>query len=142
MFFIYIYIYIYIYSFDWQHKTQFKWQHNCFLLKVLKTYRVFLLLFWQMTFWFVAQLIFPFAQYIKHSVYLMLRLIVFDQICYRCQVPLNAQIRVIAEMIKSRNVYINKMQRNNNILLARLLPIAKMSSSLSKIIKVSNIAMH
>ena len=72
----------------------------------------------------------------------MLRLIVFDQICYRCQVPLNAQIRVIAEMIKSRNFYSNKMQRNNNILLARLLPIAKMSSSLSKIIKVSNIAMH
>ena len=136
-------LYIYsLYSFNWQHKTQFKWQHNCFLLIVLKTYRVFLLLFWQMIFWFVAQLIFPFAHYIKHSVYFMLKLIVFDQICYRVQVLLNTQIRVIAEMIKSRNVYSNKMQRNNNILLARLLSIAKMSSSLSKIIKVSNIAMH
>ena len=71
-----------------------------------------------MIFWFVAQLIFPFAHYIKHSVYFMLKLIVFDQICYRVQVPLNTQIRVIAEMIKSRNVYSNKMQLNNNILLA------------------------
>ena len=72
----------------------------------------------------------------------MLKLIVFDQICYGCQVPLNAQIRVIAEMIKSRNLYNNKMQRNNAILLARLVSIPKMFSLPSKIIKVSNIAMH
>ena len=63
----------------------------------------------------------------------MLKLIVFDQICYGCQVPLNAQIRVIAEMIKSQNLYNNKMQRNNAILLARLVSIPKMSSLPSKI---------
>ena len=72
----------------------------------------------------------------------MHKLIVFHQICYGCQVPLNAQIRVIAEIIKSPNVYNNKMQRSNSILLARLVSITKMSSLLSKIIKVSNIVMH
>ena len=104
-------------------------QHNCFLLIVLILLKMIilnrlenfeiwnrwltectnlqeskiLLLFWEVIFWFVAQLIFPFAQYIKHSVYVMHKLIVFHQICYGCQVPLNAQIRVIAEIIKSCN---------------------------------------
>ena len=107
----------------------------------VKTYRIFLL-FWQVIFRFVAQLIFPFARFIKHSVYLMHKLIVSHQLCYGCQILLNAQIRVIAEIIKSPNVYSNKLQRNNSILLPRLVSIAKMSSLLSKIIKISNIAMQ
>ena len=114
-----------------------RWLTECTNLQESK-----ILLFWEVIFWFVVQLIFPFAQYIKHSVYVMHKLIVFHQICYGCQVPLNAQIWVIAEIIKSPNVYSNKMQRNNSILLATLVSIAEMSSLLSKIIKVSNIAMH
>ena len=115
-----------------------RWLTECTNLQESKI----LLLFWEVIFWFVAQLIFPFAQYIKHSVYVMHKLIVFHQICYGCQVPLNAQIRVIAEIIKSPNVYNNKMQRGNSILLARLVSITKMSSLLSKIIKVSSMVMH
>ena len=143
-------------------------QHNCFLLIVLILLKMIilnrlenfeiwnrwltectnlqeskiLLLFWEVIFWFVAQLIFPFVQYIKHSVYVMHKLIVFHQICCGCQVPLNAQIRVVAEIIKSPNVYNNKMQRSNSILPARLVSITKMFSLLSKMIKVSSIVMH
>ena len=36
----------------------------------------------------------------------------------------------------------NKIQRNNSVLLARLLSITKMSFLLSKIFKVSNIGTH
>ena len=121
-------------NFKWTRKF---WDFKHGWLNV-KTYRIFL----TSDIWFVAQLIFPFAQYIKHSVHLMHKLIVFHQISYGCQVPLNAQIRVIAEIIKSPKVYSNKMQRNNSILLATLASIAEMSSLLSKKIKVSSIAMH
>ena len=62
---------------------------------------------------------FPFAQYIWHSVYLMCKLKVFHQICYGCQIPLNVQIRVMAEIITLPNGCSNKMQRNNAILVAR-----------------------
>ena len=62
---------------------------------------------------------FPFAQYIWHSVYLMCKLKVFHQICYCCQIPLNVQIRVMAEIITLPNGCSNKMQRNNAILVAR-----------------------
>ena len=72
----------------------------------------------------------------------MHKLIVFHQICYGCEIPLKAQIRVIAEMIKLPNGYSNKIQRNNSVLLARLVSITKMSSLFNKIFKVSNIGMH
>ena len=45
----------------------------------------------------------------------MQKLTGFHQICYGCQVPLKAQIRVIAEMIKLPNGYSNKIQRNNSV---------------------------
>ena len=76
----------------------------------IEAYRIFLHLFWQVIFLFVAQQIFPFAQYIQHPVYLMHKLIVFHQICYGCQIPLNVQIRMIAEIIKLTDGYSNKMQ--------------------------------
>ena len=123
-------------NFKWTRKFWDLWLTEC---KNLQDFSSFLL---TSDIWLVAQLIFPFAQSIKHSVHLMHKLIVFHQISYGCQVPLNAQIRVIAEIIKSPNVYSNKMQRNNSILFATLVSIAEMSSLLSKIIKVSNIAMH
>ena len=115
-------------------------QHNCFLLIVLILLKMIilnrlenfeiwngcltectilqeskiLLLFWEVIFWFVAQLIFPFALYIKHSVYVMHKLLVFHQICCGCQVPLNTQIRVTAEKpMKLPNVYSTKMQSIN-----------------------------
>ena len=89
----------------------------------VEAYRIFLHLFWQVIFLFVAQQIFPFAQYIQHPVYFMHKLIVFHQICYGCQIPLNAQIWVIAEIIKLTNGYSNQTQYNNSILLARLVAI-------------------
>ena len=51
---------------------------------------------------------------------LMHKLIVFHQIYYGCQIPLNAPIRVIAEIIKLTSGYSNKTHCNNSILLARL----------------------